>query len=96
MAILFICIRKRYRLFIQRRDRRRFDQTIGRNHPKITGHQGEIIWDATKPMVPRKLMDIKMHALGWKHQVQLEEGIQKPTIGFVDNIKNVKKNIINK
>jgi GDP-L-fucose synthase len=29
------------------------------NHPKITGHQGEIIWDATKPDgTPRKLMDI--------------------------------------
>jgi GDP-L-fucose synthase len=35
--------------------------------------------DATKPDgTPRKLMDIsKMHALGWKHQVQLEEGIKK-------------------
>jgi GDP-L-fucose synthase len=42
---------------------------------KITGHQGEIIWDSSKPDGNlRKLMDIsKMHALGWKHQVQLEE-----------------------
>jgi GDP-L-fucose synthase len=49
---------------------------------KITGHQGEIIWDATKPDgTPRKLMDIsKMHALGntkcnWRR-------IKKHTIGF--------------
>jgi GDP-L-fucose synthase len=51
---------------------------------KITGHQGEIIWDIVNQMVPRKLMDIsKMHALGWKHQVQLKKEYRKPTIGFV-------------
>lgn len=60
---------------------------------KITGHQGEIIWDSTKPDgTPRKLMDIsKMHDLGWKHQVQLEEGIQKTYDWFVKNVENVKK-----
>jgi GDP-L-fucose synthase len=37
-------------------------------------------------------MDIsKMHALGWKHQVQLEEGIQKTYDWFVANKQNVKK-----
>lgn len=60
---------------------------------KITGHQGEIIWDATKPDgTPRKLMDIsKMHDLGWKHQVDLEEGIQKTYDWFVENVEDVKK-----
>jgi GDP-L-fucose synthase len=60
---------------------------------KITGHQGDIIWDATKPDgTPRKLMDIsKMHALGWKHQIDLEEGIQKTYDWFLENIENVKK-----
>lgn len=54
---------------------------------KITGHQGEIIWDATKPDgTPRKLMDVtKMHDLGWKHQVELEEGIQKTYNWFLEN-----------
>jgi GDP-L-fucose synthase len=44
----------------------------------IVGHKGTIIWDITKPDgTPRKLMDVsKMHALGWKHQVNLEAGIQ--------------------
>lgn len=44
----------------------------------IVGHEGTIIWDTTKPDgTPRKLMDVsKMHALGWKHQVNLEAGIQ--------------------
>lgn len=60
---------------------------------KITGHQGEIIWDDTKPDgTPRKLMDIsKMHALGWKHQIHLEDGIQKTYDWFLENIENVKK-----
>jgi GDP-L-fucose synthase len=60
---------------------------------KITGHQGEIIWDATKPDgTPRKLMDIsKMHSLGWKHQIDLEQGIQLTYDWFVKNVENVKK-----
>ena len=60
---------------------------------KITGHQGEIIWDSTKPDgTPRKLMDIsKMHDLGWKHKVNLEEGIQKTYEWFVENVEDVKK-----
>ena len=60
---------------------------------KITGHQGAIIWDATKPDgTPRKLMDIsKMHDLGWKHKVGLEAGIQMTYDWFVENVENVKK-----
>jgi GDP-L-fucose synthase len=60
---------------------------------KITGHQGEIIWDATKPDgTPRKLMDItKMHDLGWKHQVNLEEGIQKTYDWFLEHINEIKE-----
>lgn len=60
---------------------------------KIVGHQGDIIWDDTKPDgTPRKLMDIsKMHALGWKHQIQLEEGIQKTYDWFLENIDAVKE-----
>jgi GDP-L-fucose synthase len=60
---------------------------------KIVGHQGEIIWDDTKPDgTPRKLMDIsKMHSIGWKHQVNLEEGIQKTYNWFLENIENFKQ-----
>jgi len=60
---------------------------------KITGHQGEIIWDATKPDgTPRKLMDVaKMHNLGWKHQVDLEEGIQKTYHWFLENVNKIKE-----
>lgn len=46
---------------------------------KITKFEGEIIWDHTKPDgTPRKLMDVsKLHTLGWKHKITLEEGITK-------------------
>lgn len=60
---------------------------------KITGHQGEIIWDSTKPDgTPRKLMDIsKMHKLGWKHKVDLEEGIRLTYDWFVENVNVFKE-----
>ncbi len=60
---------------------------------KIVGHQGDIVWDSSKPDgTPRKLMDIsKMHALGWKHKVDLEEGIQKTYDWFLENIENFKE-----
>ena len=60
---------------------------------RITGHDGKIIWDETKPDgTPRKLMDVsKMHRLGWKHKVNLEEGIQKTYNWFFENIKNYKE-----
>ncbi len=60
---------------------------------KIIGHTGEIIWDSTKPDgTPRKLMDItKMHELGWKHQVNLEAGIQKTYNWFLENVNEFKE-----
>jgi GDP-L-fucose synthase len=60
---------------------------------KITGHQGEIMWDSSKPDgTPKKLMDVsKMQALGWKHQVQLDEGIQKTYDWFLENIGKFKE-----
>jgi GDP-L-fucose synthase len=63
---------------------------------KITGHQGDIIWDATKPDgTPRKLMDIsKMHDLGWRHQINLEEGIQKTYDWFLENTNQLKKIVL--
>lgn len=60
---------------------------------KITGHKGEIIWDDTKPDgTPRKLMDVsKMHELGWKHRVNLEDGIQKTYDWFIENATSFKE-----
>ena len=52
---------------------------------KEVGHQGEIIWDASKPDgTPRKLMDVsKMNALGWKAQISLPDGIRATIDWFV-------------
>ena len=41
------------------------------------GFKGEIHWDSSKPDgTMRKLTDVsKLHALGWRHRVELEDGI---------------------
>ena len=59
----------------------------------ITGHQGNIIWDSTKPDgTPRKLMDIsKMKAMGWQYNTELEDGIEKTYNWYLDNISSVKE-----
>ncbi len=45
---------------------------------KIVGYEGNLVFDSTKPDgTPRKLMDVsKLHSLGWKHRIELEEGLQ--------------------
>ena len=60
---------------------------------KIIGHQGKIIWDATKPDgTPRKLMDIsKMQAMGWTYTTELEEGVKKTYQWFLENIDSTKE-----
>jgi GDP-L-fucose synthase len=57
---------------------------------KEVGHEGEMIWDASKPDgTPRKLMDVsKMNANGWKAQIGLPEGIRATIDWFVSNISN--------
>jgi GDP-L-fucose synthase len=44
----------------------------------IIGYQGEIKFDTSKPDgTPRKLMDVsKLHSKGWKHTIELTEGIK--------------------
>lgn len=45
---------------------------------RIIGFEGELVFDSTQPDgTPRKLLDVsKLHARGWKHQIDLEEGIR--------------------
>jgi GDP-L-fucose synthase len=44
---------------------------------EVIGYQGELVFNTSKPDgTPRKLMDVSLlHSLGWKHQVELKEGI---------------------
>ncbi|MDP9123405.1 MAG: GDP-L-fucose synthase [Pseudomonadota bacterium] len=43
----------------------------------VVGFNGRIVFDASKPDgTPRKLLDVgRLHALGWRHQVDLKQGI---------------------
>ena len=62
---------------------------------KITGHEGEIIWDNSKPDgTPRKLMDVsRLKNAGWNYKTSLDEGLQLTYNWFLaiqDNFKEVK------
>jgi len=52
---------------------------------RIIGYKGEIKFDTTKPDgTPRKLMDVsKLHNKGWKHTIELEEGIKLAYQDFI-------------
>ena len=56
---------------------------------KITGYEGKIVWDRTKPDgTPRKIMDnTKLHALGWSHRVDLEDGLARMYQWYQDNLR---------
>jgi len=45
---------------------------------ETVGFEGELIFDTSKPDgTPRKLMDVsKLHNLGWKHKIELKEGLK--------------------
>jgi len=53
---------------------------------QIVGFEGELIWDSTKPDgTPRKLMNVsKIHNLGWKEKVSLEDGIEKVYVAYTE------------
>ncbi len=55
-----------------------------------TGFTGEIVLDTEKPDgTPQKLLDVRrMHSLGWHHQVELPEGIEKTYQWYLDNHTN--------
>ena len=56
---------------------------------EIVGYEGEIHWNSDKPDgTPRKLMDVsKLHELGWKHKIELEDGIRITYQDFLQKIE---------
>ncbi len=60
---------------------------------KIVGHEGEIIWDSTKPDgTARKLMDVgRLKNLGWEASIDLNQGIQSTYNWFRENIQEFKQ-----
>ncbi len=54
---------------------------------KIVGFEGKIEHDTNKPDgTPRKVLDVgKLHAMGWRARISLEEGIRKVYQQFLEN-----------
>ena len=57
---------------------------------KTANFTGEIVWDETKPDgTPRKLINVdKLHSLGWKHKVEIEEGVEKLYQWYQHSLEN--------
>jgi GDP-L-fucose synthase len=55
---------------------------------EIVGYEGELRFDASKPDgTPRKLMDVsKLQSKGWKHTIELKEGIKLAYQDFLNKI----------
>lgn len=51
----------------------------------VLSYDGELVFDSSKPDgTPRKLMDVsKLHGLGWKHKIELREGIELAYQDFI-------------
>ena len=58
---------------------------------KIIGYEGEINFDTSKPDgTPRKLMDVsKLHSKGWRHKIELEDGIKLAYSDFLSKEKTL-------
>ncbi|NLZ81907.1 MAG: GDP-L-fucose synthase [Clostridiales bacterium] len=56
---------------------------------EIVGYNGRLVFNADKPDgTPRKLTDVsKLHQLGWKHQIDLRQGIERAYHWFIENYK---------
>lgn len=54
---------------------------------KTVGFKGKITNDTSKPDgTPRKLLDVsRLHSLGWKHKIELEDGIKSTYDWFLEN-----------
>ncbi len=54
----------------------------------VVGFDGELVFDASKPDgTMRKLSDVsKLHSLGWKHKISLEEGIKGVYSWYLESI----------
>ena len=60
---------------------------------KTIGHQGEIIWDSSKPDgTPRKLMDVsKLAEAGWTAKTSLQDGLNLTYQWFLKNVDSLRE-----
>ena len=56
---------------------------------EVVGYEGEIRFDTTKPDgTPRKLLDVtRLHNTGWRHKIELKEGLELTYQWFKENWK---------
>lgn len=54
---------------------------------RVVGFRGKTVFDTAKPDgTPRKLMDVtRLHALGWRHEIELEAGVRSTYEWFAAN-----------
>lgn len=54
---------------------------------RVIGFEGKLVFDSTKPDgTPQKLEDVsRMHSLGWRHKINLEDGIRLTYQWYVAN-----------
>lgn len=59
---------------------------------RTVGYEGDIVWNTNMPDgTPRKLTNVeKLHGLGWKHKVELEEGVKLAYEWFCENIESAR------
>ncbi|GHV33871.1 GDP-L-fucose synthase [Synergistales bacterium] len=60
---------------------RELAETVGR----VVGYEGDVVWDSSKlDGMPQKLLDVSLlHGMGWRHSVELEDGIRKTYAAFL-------------
>jgi len=54
---------------------------------EVVGYEGEIRFDTTKPDgIPRRLLDVtRLHNTGWRHKIELKEGLELTYQWFKEN-----------
>lgn len=59
----------------------------------IAAPQSELIFDSSKPDgMPRKLLDVsRLHALGWRHRIELDAGLRSVYSWFRENFDGKKR-----
>ena len=60
---------------------------------RVVDYRGEILWDTSKPNgTPRKLLDVsKAAALGWRYEMELEDGIRLAYQDFLNNLMRAER-----
>lgn len=63
-------------------------ENLARLIKEIVGFKGELLFNAGKPDgTPKKLTDVsKLHGMGWRHKINLEEGIRLTYKWYIANL----------